>query len=184
MRPLTGRVLIVKLTPNVSSVAPIARAAEQAGADALSLINTLKAMVLDPDTLRPFLGNRTGGLSGPAIKPIALRLLAEAAEAVSLPLIGMGGIIGGRDVLEFIACGATAVALGAATFADPLSPGARPARARRGDGGARPASAGRGPRPSARRHAPQASARARERTRGRARPRTSVASTTSATKRS
>lgn len=122
VRPLTGRVLIVKLTPNVSSVAPIARAAEQAGADALSLINTLKAMVIDPDTLRPFLGNRTGGLSGPAIKPIALRLLAEAAEAVSLPLIGMGGIIGGRDVLEFISCGATAVALGAATFADPLAP--------------------------------------------------------------
>jgi dihydroorotate dehydrogenase (NAD+) catalytic subunit len=122
VRPLTSRVVIVKLTPNVTSVVPVARAAADAGADALSLINTLKAMVLDADTLRPFLGNRTGGLSGPAIKPIALRLLAEVAEAVPLPLIGMGGIVDGRDVLEFIACGATAVALGAATFADPQAP--------------------------------------------------------------
>lgn len=122
VRPLTSRVLIVKLTPNVTSIAAVARAAADAGADALSLINTLKAMVLDPVTLRPFLGNRTGGLSGPAIKPVALRLVAEVAEAVSLPLIGMGGIVSGRDVLEFIACGATAVALGAATFADPRAP--------------------------------------------------------------
>ena len=122
VRPLTARVLIVKLTPNVTSVVLVARAAAEAGADALSLINTLKAMVLDPDTLRPFLGNRTGGLSGPAIKPVALRMVAEVAEAVALPLIGMGGVVSGRDVLEFVACGATAVALGAATFADPEAP--------------------------------------------------------------
>jgi dihydroorotate dehydrogenase (NAD+) catalytic subunit len=122
VRPLTARILIVKLTPNVTSVVPVARAAAEAGADALSLINTLKALVLDPDTLRPFLGNRTGGLSGPAIKPVALRMVAEVAEAVALPLIGMGGIVNGHDVLEFIACGATAVALGAATFADPGAP--------------------------------------------------------------
>jgi dihydroorotate dehydrogenase (NAD+) catalytic subunit len=122
VRPLTARVLIVKLTPNVTSVVPVARAAAEAGADALSLINTLKALVLDPDTLQPFLGNRTGGLSGPAIKPVALRLVAEVAEAVPLPVIGMGGIVSGRDVLEFIACGATAVALGAAIFADPEAP--------------------------------------------------------------
>ena len=79
-------------------------------------------MVLDPDTLRPFLGNRTSGLSEPAIKPVALRVVAEVAEAVSLPLTGMGGVVSGRDVLEFIACGAMAVALGAATFADPGAP--------------------------------------------------------------
>lgn len=122
VRPFTGRVLIVKLTPNVTSITEVASAAAAAGADALSLINTLKSMVLDPVTLRPFLGHRTGGLSGPAIKPIALYLVAEVAEAVQLPLIGMGGIVSGRDVLEFIACGATAVALGAAAFADPSAP--------------------------------------------------------------
>ena len=122
MRPLTGRVLIVKLTPNVTDVRPIARAAADAGADAFSLINTLKAMVLDPATLKPLLGNRTGGLSGPAIKPLALRIVAEVAEAVELPIVGMGGIVSGHDVLEFIACGATAVAVGSATFADPMAP--------------------------------------------------------------
>jgi dihydroorotate dehydrogenase (NAD+) catalytic subunit len=122
IRPLTRRVIIVKLTPNVTAVAPIARAAAAAGADALSATNTLKAMVLDADTLAPFLGNRTGGLSGPAIKPVALRLVAEVAEAVDLPIVGMGGIASGRDVLEFVACGATAVAIGSAAFADPLAP--------------------------------------------------------------
>lgn len=122
VRPLTRRLLIVKLTPNATSPASVARAAVAAGADAVSLINTLKAMVLDPATLRPFLGNRTGGLCGPAIKPVALRMVAEVAEAVSAPVIGMGGIVSGLDALEFIACGATAVAVGAATFADPLAP--------------------------------------------------------------
>jgi dihydroorotate dehydrogenase (NAD+) catalytic subunit len=122
VRPLTGRVLIVKLTPNVTAVAPVAAAAAAAGADAVSLVNTFKALVLDPATLTPFLGNRTGGLCGPAIKPIALRMVAEVAEAVDLPVVGMGGIVSGLDVLEFIACGATAVAVGAAVFADPRSP--------------------------------------------------------------
>ena len=122
VRPLTDRALIVKLTPNVTAVAPVAAAAAAAGADAVSLVNTFKAMVLDPATLTPFLGNRTGGLCGPAVKPIALRMVAEVAEAVDLPLVGMGGIVSGLDVLEFIACGATAVAVGAAVFADPRAP--------------------------------------------------------------
>jgi dihydroorotate dehydrogenase (NAD+) catalytic subunit len=118
VRPLTERFLMTKLTPNVTDVVPIARAAVAAGSDGLSLINTLKALVIDPATLRPFLGNRTGGLSGPAIKPVALRLVAEVAAAVEVPIVGMGGVASGLDALEFIACGATAVALGAATFAD------------------------------------------------------------------
>jgi dihydroorotate dehydrogenase (NAD+) catalytic subunit len=121
-RALTNRLLVVKLTPNVTDVAAIARAAAESGADALSLVNTLKALVLDPATLRPFLGNRTGGLSGPAIKPVALRMVYEVAEAVDVAVIGMGGVASGRDALEFIACGATAVAVGAATFADPEAP--------------------------------------------------------------
>lgn len=118
VRPLTTRFLVTKLTPNVTDVVAVARAAVAAGSDGLSLINTLKALVLDPQTLRPFLGNRTGGLSGPAIKPVALRMVAEVAAAVDVPLIGMGGITSGLDVLEFVACGATAVAIGMATFAD------------------------------------------------------------------
>jgi len=121
-RRLTGRLLVVKLTPNVAAVAPVAAAAEAAGADVLSLVNTFKALVIDPATLRPFLGNRTGGLCGPAIKPIALRMVAEVCQAVAVPVIGMGGIVSGCDVLEYVSCGATAVAIGAAIFADPLAP--------------------------------------------------------------
>ena len=94
-----------------------ARAAVEAGADGLSLVNTFKAMVLERETLRPFLGNRTGGLCGPAIKPIALRMVAEVAQALpGVPLVGMGGVMTGLDALEFIACGATAVGVGAANF--------------------------------------------------------------------
>ncbi len=116
-RPLTTRFLLAKLTPNVGDVTLIARAAVDAGADALSLVNTFKAMVLDAQTLRPFLGNRTGGLCGPAIKPIALRMVAEVAQALpGVPVVGMGGVMSGLDALEFIACGATAVAVGAANF--------------------------------------------------------------------
>jgi dihydroorotate dehydrogenase (NAD+) catalytic subunit len=116
-RAATGRFLLAKLTPNVGDVASVARAAVAAGADGLSLVNTFKAMVLDPVTLRPFLGNRTGGLCGPAIKPIALRMVAEVAEALpDVPIVGMGGVMTGLDALEFIACGATAVAVGAANF--------------------------------------------------------------------
>lgn len=124
VRGLTSRLLLVKLTPNVTDVRPVARAAVDAGADGLSLVNTFRAMVLDPGTLRPFLGNRTGGLCGPAIKPIALRMVAEVAEALpGVPLVGMGGVMSGRDVLEFIACGAAAVAVGAANFTGLEAPG-------------------------------------------------------------
>jgi dihydroorotate dehydrogenase (NAD+) catalytic subunit len=120
----TSRFLLAKLTPNVSDVTEAARAAVDAGADGVSLVNTFKAMVLDSETLRPFLGNRTGGLCGPAIKPIALRMVAEVAEALpGVPLVGMGGIMSGLDALEFIACGATAVAVGAANFTGLEAPG-------------------------------------------------------------
>jgi dihydroorotate dehydrogenase (NAD+) catalytic subunit len=122
VRGETGRFLIVKLTPNVTDITEAALAAVEAGADALSLVNTFKSLVLDRESLRPYLGNRTGGLCGPAIKPIALRMVAEVASVVSVPIIGMGGIVTGQDVLEFIACGATAVAVGAAVFADPQAP--------------------------------------------------------------
>lgn len=116
-RAATARFLLTKLTPNVRDVTEAGAAALGAGADGLSLVNTFKAMVLDRDTLRPFLGNRTGGLCGPAIKPIALRMVAEVAHAFpDTPLVGMGGVMTGLDALEFIACGATAVAVGAANF--------------------------------------------------------------------
>ncbi len=116
-RGATRRFLLAKLTPNVSDVVASAHAAVDAGADGVSLINTVKALVLDPRTLRPVLGNRTGGLSGPAVKPIALRMVAEVAEALpSTPIVGMGGVVSGLDALEFIACGAWAVAVGAANF--------------------------------------------------------------------
>jgi len=116
-RQATSRFLIAKLTPNVRDVTEIGAAALEAGADGLSLVNTLKAMVLDRGTLKPFLGNRTGGLCGPAIKPIALRMVAEVAQTFpDTPIVGMGGVMTGQDALEFIACGATAVAIGAANF--------------------------------------------------------------------
>ena len=116
-RAVTPRFLLAKLTPNVRDVTEIGAAAVAAGADGLALVNTFKALVLDRQTLRPFLGNRTGGLCGPAIKPIALRMVAEVAQALpDTPLVGMGGVMCGLDALEFIACGATAVAVGAANF--------------------------------------------------------------------
>ncbi len=117
VRPLTKRLVLTKLTPNVGDVTAVARAVVEAGSDGLSLVNTFKAMVLDRDTLKPFLGNRTGGLCGPAIKPIALRMVAEVATALpDVPIVGMGGVMSGLDALEFIACGATVVAVGAANF--------------------------------------------------------------------
>lgn len=123
-RAATPRFLLAKLTPNVRDVTEIGGAAIEAGADGLSLVNTFKALVLDRDTLRPFLGNRTGGLCGPAIKPIALRMVAEVAQAFpDTPLVGMGGVMTGLDALEFIACGATAVAVGAANFTAFEAPG-------------------------------------------------------------
>jgi len=107
--------------PNVTDIVPVARAAEAAGADALSLVNTFKGMALDRATLLPYLGNVTGGLSGPAVKPLALRFVYEVYEAVSVPLIGMGGVSVVQDVLDFMACGARVVAVGAAGFRRPLA---------------------------------------------------------------
>ena len=124
VRPLTAKPLIVKLTPNVSDIAPIARAAEHGGADALSLINTLRAAAVDPASGQPWLGAGTGGLSGPAVRPVALALTAEVAAATELPLIGMGGIQEGRHALDFIAQGASLVAVGTESFRDPMA-GAR-----------------------------------------------------------
>ena len=111
--------VIAKLTPNVTDIALIARSVEKAGADAVSLINTLAAMSIDIETRRPKLGNVTGGLSGPAIKPVALRMVYQAARAVKIPIIGIGGIAGPDDALEFIIAGALAVQVGTANFYDP-----------------------------------------------------------------
>lgn len=112
--------LVVKLTPNITDIAEPARGAEAGGADALTLINTLRGMAIDVRTRRPILGNVSGGLSGPAIKPVALSLVWQAAKAVSIPIIGCGGIAQVGDVVEFLLAGAAAVQVGSATFADPL----------------------------------------------------------------
>lgn len=111
--------LMVKLSPNVADIRENARAAEAGGADALSLINTLTGMAVDPVRRRPILANVTGGLSGPAIKPVALRMVYQCAQSVRIPIVGMGGIASGRDVVEFLLCGARAVMIGTATIADP-----------------------------------------------------------------
>jgi dihydroorotate dehydrogenase (NAD+) catalytic subunit len=113
------RPLIVKLSPNVTSIANMARVAERAGADGLSLVNTFLAMSIDPETRKPGLTNTTGGLSGPAIKPIALRMVYETACAVKIPILGMGGIVTPEDAVEFMLAGATAVQVGTASYADP-----------------------------------------------------------------
>jgi dihydroorotate dehydrogenase (NAD+) catalytic subunit len=112
----------VKLTPNTADVVKIAQAAAEAGADAIVLINTLKAMAIDIKTRRPVLGNLTGGLSGPAIKPVALRMVYDVAGAVNIPVIGCGGIMNTDDALEFIMAGATAVQIGSANLINPLAP--------------------------------------------------------------
>jgi dihydroorotate dehydrogenase (NAD+) catalytic subunit len=115
------RPIIVKLTPDATSIPLMARVAEEAGADAISLVHTFTAMAIDAETRRPRLGNITGGLSGPAIKPIALRMVYEAAHAVNIPVIGMGGISTASDVIEFILAGAAAVEVGTASFWDPCA---------------------------------------------------------------
>lgn len=115
------RPLIVKLSPNVTSIPMMAKSAENAGADAISLINTFVAMAIDPDTRKPRISNITAGLSGPAIKPIALRMVYEAAHAVDIPVIGMGGITTPEDVIEFMLAGAAAVEVGTANFWDPCA---------------------------------------------------------------
>jgi dihydroorotate dehydrogenase (NAD+) catalytic subunit len=111
--------LVVKLSPNVTSVTEIAKAAEAGGADGLSLINTLMGMKIDINTRRPVLANNTGGLSGPAVKPVAIRMVHEVYNAVKLPIIGMGGVMSGADVIEFMIAGARLVALGTGLFAKP-----------------------------------------------------------------
>ncbi len=116
-----ARPLIVKLSPNVTSIPQMARAAENAGADAISLINTFSAMAIDVDKRKPRLSNVTGGLSGPAIKPIAVRMVWEAAHTVEIPVIGMGGISTAMDVVEFMLAGAAAVEIGTASFWDPCA---------------------------------------------------------------
>jgi dihydroorotate dehydrogenase (NAD+) catalytic subunit len=118
-KSVARRPLIVKLSPNVTSIAVMAKSAADAGADALSLINTFLGTSIDVRTRRPRLANFTGGLSGPAIKPIALRMVYEAAHAVSIPVIGMGGVTAAEDVIEFMLAGATAVQVGTASYADP-----------------------------------------------------------------
>jgi dihydroorotate dehydrogenase (NAD+) catalytic subunit len=120
VRKVTRLPVIPKLTPNVTDVASFARAAEEAGADAVSLVNTFLAMAIDVHTRRPKLSNIVGGLSGPAIRPIAVRMVYECRQAVKLPILGMGGIATAEDVLEFMIAGATAVQVGTANFVDPF----------------------------------------------------------------
>ena len=115
------RPLIVKLSPNVTSIAQMAYVAQESGADALSLINTFVAMAIDPETRKPRIANITAGLSGPAIKPIAVRMVYDAAHAVKIPVIGMGGISTAADVVEFMLAGATAVQIGTASYWDPCA---------------------------------------------------------------
>ncbi len=121
VRPRTDKLLIVKLTPNVGDVGAVAIAAEAGGADALSLINTVRAMAIDPATGRPWLGAERGGLSGPAIRPVALEMVHECASRTGVPMVAMGGIASGRDALDFIDAGATCVAVGTENFRDPAA---------------------------------------------------------------
>ncbi len=120
-RSATAKPLIVKLSPNVTDIVAIARAVADEGADAVSLINTLLGMAVDTQTFRPKLARIVGGLSGPAIKPVALRMVWQVASAVDVPVIGMGGIMTAEDAVEFLLVGATAVAVGTANFVDPTA---------------------------------------------------------------
>jgi dihydroorotate dehydrogenase (NAD+) catalytic subunit len=122
IRKAARRPLIVKLSPNVSRIQPLAIAAEEAGADAISLVNTFVSLTVDARKRQPRLGAGYGGLSGPAIKPLALRLVYEASCAVKIPVVGLGGIATGEDAAEFLIAGATAVQVGTANFWDPASP--------------------------------------------------------------
>lgn len=117
----TSKTVIVKLSPNVTDIVTMAKAVEEAGADAISMINTLTGMVIDVNTRKPLLGNITGGLSGPAVKPIAVRMVWQVAKAVNIPIIGMGGITCAEDAIEFMLAGASAVAVGAYNFVEPAA---------------------------------------------------------------
>ena len=119
VRAVYNKTLIVKLSPNVTDIASIARACEAEGADAVSLINTLMGMAIDIEKRQPLLSIRTGGLSGPAVKPVALRMVYDVAHAVKIPVIGLGGISSTEDAIEFLMCGATAIEIGTANFVDP-----------------------------------------------------------------
>ena len=119
VRAVYNKTLIVKLSPNVTDIASIARACEAEGADAVSLINTLMGMSIDIEKRQPLLSIRTGGLSGPAVKPVALRMVYDVAHAVKIPVIGLGGISSTEDAIEFLMCGATAIEIGTANFVDP-----------------------------------------------------------------
>ena len=121
VKRVARRPLIVKLSPNVTSIAQMAYVAQESGADALSLVNTFVAMAIDPETRKPRIANVTAGLSGPAIKPIAVRMVYDAAHAVQIPVIGMGGISTPEDVIEFMLAGATAVEIGTASYWDPCA---------------------------------------------------------------
>lgn len=121
VRKVLDKPLIVKLTPNVTNIAEIAKAVEDAGADGVSLINTLLGMKIDIDKRKPVLANNTGGLSGPAIKPIAVRMVYQVAQAVNIPVLGMGGIVNGEDAIEFMLAGANAISTGAGNFISPTT---------------------------------------------------------------
>ncbi len=121
VRKVLDKPLIVKLTPNVTDIAGIAKGVEDGGADAVSLINTLLAMKIDIYKRRPVLANNTGGLSGPAIKPVAVRMVYQVSQAVNIPIMGLGGIMTGEDAIEFMLAGATTVSIGAGNFVDPYT---------------------------------------------------------------
>ena len=122
LRKVTSKPLVVKLSPNVTDIAEIARAVEDAGADGISLINTITGMVVDVERRRPMLANVTGGLSGPALRPVAVRMVYQVARAVTIPVIGIGGIFSSRDALEFIIAGASLVQVGCGMFVQPTLP--------------------------------------------------------------
>jgi len=119
VRKVYHKTMIVKLSPNVTNIADIARACEAEGADSVSLINTLMGMAVDIEKRKPVLSIRTGGLSGPAVKPVALRMVYDVAHAVKIPVVGLGGISNAKDAIEFLMCGATAIEIGTANFIDP-----------------------------------------------------------------
>ena len=121
MKAVTTKPVIIKLSPNVTDIVSIAKACEDSGADGISLINTLLGMRIDLKTRKPILANTTGGLSGPAIFPVALRMVYQVAKAVKIPVIGMGGVSSAEDVIEMMMAGATAVEVGAANLVDPLA---------------------------------------------------------------